>query len=92
MIHARVDKWWLTITSRDGGTGPADPALAGPKFNRNPKLNFFAMQLTKCLCRQSINDNNLLVAARIAMLQATNFVIFFKCQSRIKLGASKINS
>ena len=32
--------------SRGGGTGPADPASAGPKLNRNPQFKFFAVKHT----------------------------------------------
>ena len=35
----------IFISYTDGRTGPADPANAGAKFNRNPQFEFFTMQL-----------------------------------------------
>ena len=35
-----------------GGTGPADPAAAGPKLNRNPQFNFFAVKHTDSFNKQ----------------------------------------
>ena len=37
---------------RGGGTGPADPAAAGPKLNRNPQFKFFAVKHTDSFNKQ----------------------------------------
>ena len=40
------------VIVRDGGTGPGDPAAAGPKLSRNPQFQFFAVKHTDSFNKQ----------------------------------------
>ena len=60
------------FSSRGGGTGPADPAAAGPKLNRNPQFKIFCSvlnTLTILINNESTNDTTYYLCKTIALLE-----------------------
>ena len=58
-------------THRGGGTGPADPAAAGPKVKQKPTIQNFLLlnTLTVLINNESTNDTTYYLCKTIALLE-----------------------
>ena len=77
------------VHDRDVGTGPTDPAAAGPKFHPQLKLNSCDQANKKFYCR--IMHVNQVFAYRLNIILKNKATNLLGQQFWCKLGACKIN-